>query len=79
MLRELVSLMEDKSIKEGSIIRVISSKNAIRITDLENKTVDERKLALPNAEAALLQAISEYSAAAKSKADEKASNFLSFL
>lgn len=46
-LKELVALMEDPNIKNGSVIRVIESKGEIRITDLKLKLVDKRKLSLP--------------------------------
>ncbi|WP_163922694.1 hypothetical protein [Photobacterium sp. Alg240-V54] len=57
MLRELIAVMEDAEIKVGSIIRILSHKNMIRITDVERRIITERKFALPNAESALTEAI----------------------
>jgi hypothetical protein len=76
MLKNLVEVLSEKTIKPGSIIRYLTSSNIIRITDLETKTVAERKLTLPNPNEALQAAIE-----AKTKAHNATAknNFLSFL
>jgi hypothetical protein len=48
MLRQLIELMTSKDIKEGSIIRLLTSKTEFRITNLQTKIVDKRKMALPD-------------------------------
>ena len=76
MLKNLIDLLSDKSIKEGAIVRVLAHSNVIRITDLETKTVIEQKLSLPNEKEALLAAIE----AANQSIDNSArTNFLGFL
>lgn len=57
MLRELIQLMENKEIKEGSIIRLLADKREIRITDTQKKSVTVQRLALPNSKAALEKAL----------------------
>ena len=76
LLRNLVDVLSDQTIKQGSIVRYLTSSNAVRITDLDTKTVSERKLTLPNPNDALQAAIE-----AKAKPDNKAAkkNFLGFL
>ncbi|MBF4344446.1 hypothetical protein EAY39_27595, partial [Vibrio anguillarum] len=44
MLKNLVKVLSDKSIKEGSIVRFLTRSNVMRVTDLETKTVTEQKL-----------------------------------
>ena len=56
-LRELIQLMENKEIKEGSIIRLLADKREIRITDTQKKSVTVQRLALPNSKAALEKAL----------------------
>ena len=76
MLKNLIDLLSDKSIKEGAIVRVLAPSNVIRITDLETKTVIEQKLSLPNEKEALRAAIE----AANQSIDNSAkTNFLGFL
>ena len=76
MLKNLIDLLSDKSIKEGAIVRVLARSNIIRITDLETKTVIEQKLSLPNEKEALRAAIE----AANQSIDNSAkTNFLGFL
>lgn len=76
MLKNLIDLLSDKSIKEGAIVRVLARSNVIRITDLETKTVIEQKLSLPNEKEALRAAIE----AANQSIDNSAkTNFLGFL
>lgn len=76
MLKNLVGILADKSIKEGSIVRYIASSNALRITDLDTKAVTERTLNLPDPTEALQAAIE-----AKTSPDNTAAknNFLDFL
>jgi len=57
MLHELVALMANKDIKEGSIIRLLADKREIRITDTQEKRVTVKKLALPDSKAALAKAL----------------------
>ena len=57
MLQELIQLMENKEIKEGSIIRLLADKREIRITDTQQKSVTVQRLALPNSNAALAKAL----------------------
>ena len=76
MLKNLIDVLSDKSIKEGAIVRALARSNVIRITDLETKTVIEQKLSLPNEKEALLAAIE----AANQSIDNSAkTNFLGFL
>ena len=76
MLKNLIDLLSDKSIKEGAIVRALAHSNVIRITDLETKTVIEQKLSLPNEKEALRAAIE----AANQSIDNSAkTNFLGFL
>lgn len=76
MMKNLVDVLSDKSIKEGSIVRFLTRSNVIRITDLETKTVTEQKLSLPNAKEALQAAIE---AKTKPANDSAKNNFLGFL
>ena len=76
MMKNLVDVLSDKSIKEGCIVRFLTRSNVMRITDLETKTVTERKLSLPNAKEALQAAIE---AKTKPANDSAKNNFLSFL
>ncbi|TVU73115.1 hypothetical protein FQP87_16070 [Vibrio tasmaniensis] len=76
MLKHLVDTLSDITIKSGSIVRYLTSSNIVRITDLDTKTVTERKLTLPNPKEALQAAID-----AKTEPDSKIAkkNFLGFL
>jgi hypothetical protein len=76
MMKNLVDVLSDKSIKEGCIVRFLTRSNVMRITDLETKTVTERKLSLPNAKEALQAAIE---AKTKPANDSAKNNFLGFL
>lgn len=76
MLKNLIEVLSDKAIKRGSIVRLLANSNCIRITDLETKTVTERKLALPNAKKALQAAID---AKKDTSTNEASNNFLSFI
>lgn len=76
MMKNLVEVLSDKSIKEGCIVRFLTRSNVMRITDLDTKTVTERKLSLPNAKEALQAAIE---AKTKPANDSAKNNFLGFL
>ncbi|EHK9072500.1 hypothetical protein QUN95_000546 [Vibrio parahaemolyticus] len=76
MLKELIRIMSNNNIKAGSIIRVISHSNVIRITDLDMKVVRQIPLELPDANEALRAAIE---AKKKPHSSDKKRNFLSFL
>ncbi|WP_198432168.1 hypothetical protein [Marinomonas sp. BSi20584] len=76
MMKNLVDVLSDKSIKEGCIVRFLTRSNVMRITDLETKTVTEQKLSLPNAKEALQAAIE---AKNKPANDSAKNNFLGFL
>ncbi|NOH72590.1 hypothetical protein F0225_14745 [Vibrio pectenicida] len=76
MLKSLIEVLSDKSIKEGSIVRFLARSNVMRITNLDTKTVTEQKLSLPNEKEALQAAIE----AASLPVDNSAKmNFLGFL
>lgn len=53
MLKELINVMTDEKIKEGSVIRLLADSNVMRINDLDKLTVTEKALALPSPEDAL--------------------------
>ncbi|MBC7000935.1 hypothetical protein BIZ37_00080 [Photobacterium sp. BZF1] len=57
MLEQLIELLEDPLIDNGSVIRVVRSKNEIRITDLQNVVVHKRAYVLPDPETALQKAL----------------------
>ncbi|PKH87899.1 hypothetical protein [Colwellia sp. Bg11-28] len=76
MIKNLIEVLSDKSIKEGSIVRFLTRSNVMRITDLKTKTVTENKLSLPNSKEALQAAIE---AKAKPANDSAKNNFLGFL
>lgn len=76
MMKNLIEVLSDKSIKEGSIVRFLTRSNVMRITDLKTKTVTENKLSLPNSKEALQAAIE---AKAKPANDSAKNNFLGFL
>lgn len=76
LLKNLVEVLSDKSIKEGSIVRILTRSNIMRITDLETKTVTEQKLSLPDEKEALQAAIE---AAKQPIANSAKTNFLDFL
>lgn len=61
LLQELVALMEDSNIKAGSIIRILSHRNIIRITDIEQKLVTEKMFSLPDTEDARSKIIDDKS------------------
>ncbi len=76
MLKNLINVLSDKSIKEGCIVRFLTRSNVMRITDLETKTVTEQKLSLPNAKEALQAAIEAKTPPGN---DSAKNNFLGFL
>lgn len=78
LLKELVGLMEDPEIKDGSVIRVIASKSEIHITDLNLKLVDKRKLSLACAKSALEQIIDDINSS-KSDDDDTLNNLLAMI
>lgn len=47
-LQQLIEIMTDDKVKKGSLIRLLSAENQFRISDLEQKTVEHRKLMLPD-------------------------------
>lgn len=57
LLQQLIDLLEDPTIQDGSVIRVVLSKAEFRITDLATKVVTTRKLALPDRDGALQQSL----------------------
>lgn len=76
MLKMLIEVLSDDTIEKGRMVRLLTRSNSIRITNLDTQTVEERKLALPNAEQALQAAIEEKYDSSK---DEATNNFLGFL
>jgi len=76
MLKNLIEVLSDDAIKAGSVVRLLTRSNSMRITHLETKTVEERKLALPDVEQALQAAIEAKNTKNKDKATN---NFLAFL
>ncbi|WP_299136563.1 hypothetical protein [uncultured Vibrio sp.] len=76
MLKSLIEVLSDNSIKEGAIVRFLTRSNTVRITDLETKTVAERKLSLPDAKKALQNALTATKALSK---DVSKDNLLDFL
>ncbi|MEC6832012.1 hypothetical protein VXS06_09585 [Photobacterium toruni] len=76
MLKSLIEVLSDDSIKEGAIVRFLTRSNVMRITDLETKTVTEHKLSLPDAKEALQAALA---ATTQTNNDSAKDNFLGFL
>lgn len=76
MLKNLIEVLSDDAKEAGCMVRLLTRSNIIRITNLETKTVEERKLALPDAEQALQAAIEAKNNKSKDKATN---NFLAFL
>ncbi|MGC9423527.1 hypothetical protein [Vibrio sp.] len=76
MLKMLIEVLSDDAIEAGRMMRLLTRSNSIRITNLDTQTVEERKLALPDAEQALQAAIEAKNDSSK---DEATSNFLGFL
>lgn len=76
MLKNLIEVLSDDAIEAGSMVRLLTRSNSIRITNLETKTVEDRKLALPDAEQAVQAAIEAKNNKSK---DESTNNFLAFL
>ncbi|MEZ8867845.1 hypothetical protein AB6F25_22570 [Vibrio splendidus] len=76
MLKKLIEVLSDEAIEEGRMVRLLARSNSIRITNLETQTVEEQKLALPDAEQALQAAIE---AKNDKNQDEATDNFLGFL
>lgn len=61
MLTQLLALMNDKAIREGSLIRLLSAQRQFRITDLQTKQVEIKQLCLPDIDNEIAQLISEKS------------------
>ncbi|BFL83782.1 hypothetical protein LFREDSHE_22320 [Shewanella baltica] len=76
MLKHLIEVLSDNTIEKGSMVRLLTRSNSIRITNLETKTVGEHKLALPDTEQALQAALEAKNAKSQ---DEATNNFLGFL
>lgn len=76
MLKNLVEVLSDNTLAEGRMVRLLTSSGRIRISNLETKMVEERKLALPDAEQALQAAIDVKN---DSGDEEATNNFLSFI
>ncbi len=76
MLKHLIEVLSDESIEKGSMVRLLTRSNSIRITNLKTKTVEEHKLALPDAGQALQAALEAKNA---KNQDEATNNFLGFL
>ncbi|MFT6986470.1 MAG: hypothetical protein ACJAT7_002306 [Psychromonas sp.] len=57
MLSKLVQLMENKEIKKGAVIRLLSHMNQFRITDVAKQLVTTQKLILPDSDKALAKAL----------------------
>jgi hypothetical protein len=76
MLKSLIDVLSDEAIEAGSMVRLLTRSNSLRITNLMTKTVEEKKLELPDAEQALQAAIE---AKNNKRKDEATNNFLSFL
>ncbi|HFD0647050.1 TPA: hypothetical protein ACF039_002315 [Vibrio parahaemolyticus] len=76
MLQLLIEVLSDDTIEKGSMVRLLTRSNSMRITNLKTETVEEHKLALPDAEQALQAALEDQ----KDKSEDKATNnFLGFL
>lgn len=80
MLKRLIEVLSDDAIVAGRMVRLLTRSNSIRITNLQTQTVEERKLALPDAEQALKAAIEAKNNENKNKnKNEAKNNFLDFL
>lgn len=76
MLKHLIEVLSNNTIEKGSMVRLLTRSNSIRITNLETKTVGEHKLALPDTEQALQAALEAKNAKSQ---DQATNNFLGFL
>tara|TARA_Y100000588_G_scaffold395303_1_gene522791 strand:- start:11356 stop:13698 length:2343 start_codon:yes stop_codon:yes gene_type:complete len=76
MLKNLIEVLSDDSIREGSIVRLLTRSNTMRITDLETQTVTERTLSLSDAKEALQNALTATKLLSK---DISKNNLLDFL
>lgn len=76
MLKHLVEVLSGDTIEKGSMVRLLTRSNSMRITNLKTKTVEEHKLALPDVEQALQAALE---ARSDKNQDEATDNFLGFL
>jgi hypothetical protein len=62
MLTQLLAFMADKEIPKGSLIRLLSTQNEFRITNLKTKKVEVKRLCLPNTENEIAKIINKISA-----------------
>tara|TARA_R110002124_G_scaffold135152_5_gene298034 strand:- start:2303 stop:4615 length:2313 start_codon:yes stop_codon:yes gene_type:complete len=76
MLKHLIEVLSDDTIVAGRMVRLLTRSNSIRITNLQTQTVEDLKLALPDAEQALQAAID---AKNNENKNEAKNNFLDFL
>lgn len=76
MLKHLIEVLSDSNIDKGCMVRLLSSSNSMRISNLKTKTVEEYKLTLPNVEQALQAALETKNGKTQ---DEATDNFLGFL
>ncbi|KVX03203.1 hypothetical protein [Shewanella frigidimarina] len=80
MLKRLIEVLSDDAIVAGCMARLLTRSNSIRISNLLTQTVEDRKLALPDAEQALQAAIEAKNNENKNKnKNEAKNNFLDFL
>ena len=59
LLRQLIDVLSDPTIRAGSVVRLLTDKNEMRVTNLETKTVEKKTLALPKTEKALQLALKD--------------------
>lgn len=76
MLKHLIEVLSDENIEKGSMVRLLTRSNSMRITNLKTKTVEEHKLVLPDVEQALQAALE---AKSNNNQNEATDNFLGFL
>ena len=75
MLKSLIEVLSDEKKEKGLMVRFLTRSNEMRITNLNTKTVESKKLQLPDAEQALQAALE----AKPSQTDSGNDNFLDFL
>ncbi|MFM2608098.1 hypothetical protein AAFX30_10785 [Vibrio chagasii] len=76
MLKKLIDILCEDTLQPGHLVRLLTRSQTIRITNLETKTVEERKFALPDADQALQASIEANKIKSK---DEATNNYLVFL
>jgi len=62
ILTQLLALMKDKDIPEGSLIRLLSTQSEFRITNLKTQNIEIKQLSLPDADREIARIISKKSA-----------------